>query len=680
MKSRMMRNKELKSLYGGFGGWALAAVLILAVGIGALVINFNGNDSRIAKTLETLLPLYGILIPLITMNTVTKEVKKGTIQYLDAIPGAGKAMVIGKFQALLIAFSLPFAVIALLPLIFSLYAEVQFLSSYLSIVAFWLLGVALIALGILISAYSENNKVAAAVTFCLIAIDYLLPSAAQMMPEGILPVIMKKLSLFYPFRYYAVNYVDIQAIVVYLVLAVLFMMLAVRRMEQRRVKRGPQYLGLAFTAAALVLCIVAGMLPTSVTVLDQSPSKMITVSENTKEILEDLDEDVEIWYVAKHGEENRTVEMILKRCDELSDHVTVKQVKGSAEEYAAGAVIVRADNNTFVLNSMEMYEHDYSNYTVDLSVKSYFVFEKALMATIQSATSDEVPVFYWVVNHMEMELEKDMENYLLQAGMHLKELNLEADAIPEDAAGIIISSPAFDFTENEVAKLSAYLEQGGNLTLLTDMSGMEMPNLDLLFEEYGVKKLNGLIVEGDPNHMASQEYPYYIIPSYLNHPMLAGMEMTVPTVMAMAHGIQVTGEGKESAVVYPMLLSSEASYMKFGVEISTLEPGENDVAGPFITGITIDDEENGAHINWFASSSMLVSACNEMVGNNDIRIVVESIKQGTELKPVDVEGKLLFSYGMDLGSGSTGKWTLLMIGLPIVFLLVGMLNQARRKQ
>lgn len=679
MKSRMMRNKELKALYGGISGWFIAAVMILVVGIGAMLINFNGNDSRIAQTLDTILPMYALVIPLFTMNTVSKEVQNGTIQYIDSIPGAGKAMLLGKFQAKLLAFSMPFVIICLLPLVFSLYGDVQLISSYASIFVFWLLGVMLMALGILISVYSENNKVAAAVTFCLIAIDYLLPSAAKMLPSGNVVQIVKNLSVFHYYRYYAVNYVNIRAILVYVVLLVLFLMLAVRRMNQRRADNGKKYAGTAITAVALVVCIAVNLLPAGMTMVDLSPAKMITLSDTSKEIMEKLDTDVEIRYVARQGEENRTVEQILARLEESSPYLTVKQVEGSAEEYEAGTVIVRANKNMVLLNSMEAYEYNYANYMTTGTMDSYFKFERALVTIIHSMTEETVPTFYWVTNHMEMELEYSMESYFYQSGLRLADLNLE-EGIPSDAAGLVIASPALDFSDNEVSILQSYLKQGGYLMLLTDMSGMEMPNLDRLMQEYGVYKQNGLIIEGSTNHMANPEYPYYILPNYLDHELFGQIkDLNMPVAMMMAHGIGYNGTESETIKMRPALLTSELSYMKFGVDIASLEPSEDDMPGPFLTGVTIEDTQSGAQILWFASSSMLVEACNEAVGNTDIKILTTFMKNACDYEVPVIEDKLMVGYEMDFGSSSTGKWNLLMMGLPMVFLVIGLLNKARSK-
>ena len=119
----------------------------------------------------------------------------------------------------------------------------------------------------------------------------------------------------------------------------------------------------------------------------------------------------------------------MARLEESSPYLTVKQVEGSAEEYEAGTVIVRANKNMVLLNSMEAYEYNYANYMTTGTMDSYFKFERALVTIIHSITEETVPTFYWVTNHMEMELEYSMESYFYQSGLRLADLNLE-EGIP----------------------------------------------------------------------------------------------------------------------------------------------------------------------------------------------------------------------------------------------------------
>ncbi len=233
---RTVYKKELKSLYRGLSGFAIAAVVLAAVAFGVLILNFNGADVRIGRMLNTILPFYVILAPLISMRAVAGEIESGTVRYIDAIRGDKSAYAAAKFAAVLTAFSAPFLLICLLPVVLGLYGDVNWISSYAAIFGFWLLGISLIAVGFLVSVYVGRSWMSAVMTFCLLTIDLLLPSVAAKLPDPI-RTILRNCSVFYQYRYLSVEILDLRALALYLALAALCLLLACRGFAGRGMKK-----------------------------------------------------------------------------------------------------------------------------------------------------------------------------------------------------------------------------------------------------------------------------------------------------------------------------------------------------------------------------------------------------------------------------------------------------------
>lgn len=196
-------------------------------------------------------------------------------------------MVVGKFLALLAFYLIPLAIICLYPLIFAQFGEVYLLTSYGSIFAFFLLGAALMAIGMFISSLTENQGFAAGITMLVILFDYFSVTLAentsatavgsfltllvlemllgfvirhltknenlafygslglvvitgiaffldQTKFEGLVPEIMTKLSLFELFDTFVNGVFDLTAIVYYLTVTGLFLFLSVQSLEKRR--------------------------------------------------------------------------------------------------------------------------------------------------------------------------------------------------------------------------------------------------------------------------------------------------------------------------------------------------------------------------------------------------------------------------------------------------------------
>jgi len=91
------------------------------------------------------------------MKVIAEERKQKTDQLLYSLPIKTTDIVIGKFLALLLVFIIPVAITAIYPLIFKQYGEVYLPTSYGSLLAFYIMGAALIAVGMFISCLTENK-------------------------------------------------------------------------------------------------------------------------------------------------------------------------------------------------------------------------------------------------------------------------------------------------------------------------------------------------------------------------------------------------------------------------------------------------------------------------------------------------------------------------------------------
>ena len=188
---------------------------------------------------------------------------------------------------MLVLFLIPMGIISLYPLIFSQFGDVYLPTSYGSILAFFIMGSALIALGMFISSLTDNQGLAAGIGIAIILFNYYSVSLSEQVSstaigaviatlvlilvlgaiiryltgnenlafwcsialialvavlfyldssafEGLLPELMAKLSLFDRFTTIVNGVFDITAIVYYLSIIVFFLFLSVQSLEKRR--------------------------------------------------------------------------------------------------------------------------------------------------------------------------------------------------------------------------------------------------------------------------------------------------------------------------------------------------------------------------------------------------------------------------------------------------------------
>ena len=278
---------ELKNYFHSLTAYVFGAGLLLAVGLGALRYNLQAAVSNFEFALSYFSIVLAVIVPILTMRVIAEERKQRTDQLLYALPITTTQVIVGKYLALLTVYLIPLCVIAVYPLVFSRFGDVYLLTSYGSILAFFLMGAALIALGVFISSLTDNQGFAAGIGIAVILLNYYSVSLSEYVSstvfgsvvalcvlvlalgavikyltknenlayavcfvliaaiaitafmdnakfEGLLPAVMTKLSLFDRFTGFVNGVFDMTSVVYYASVAVFFLFLSVQSLEKRR--------------------------------------------------------------------------------------------------------------------------------------------------------------------------------------------------------------------------------------------------------------------------------------------------------------------------------------------------------------------------------------------------------------------------------------------------------------
>jgi ABC-2 type transport system permease protein len=278
---------ELRNYFHTLTAYVFGAFLLAFVGIGAMLYNINSALSNFEYVLSFGCLIFVVIVPVLTMRVIAEERKQKTDQLLYSLPLTTTQVIVGKYLALLVVYILPLCIISLYPLIFAQFGDVYLLTAYGSIAAFFLLGAALIAIGVFISSLTDNQGFAAGIGIALILFNYYSVSLAEYISstakgtmialwvigillgiiirlltknenaayavtlvivvgsviiyfvksellEGILPTVMSTLSLFERFYTFVNGVFDVTAVVFYLTVIVFFLFLSVQSLEKRR--------------------------------------------------------------------------------------------------------------------------------------------------------------------------------------------------------------------------------------------------------------------------------------------------------------------------------------------------------------------------------------------------------------------------------------------------------------
>lgn len=278
---------ELKSYFHTLTAYVFGAFLLCFIGIGAMIYNLQAAVSNFEFVLSFASLIFVVIVPILTMRVIAEERKQKTDQLLYSLPISTTHVILGKYLALLVVYLVPLLIISLYPLVFSRYGEVYLPTSYGSIFAFFLLGAALIAVGIFLSSLTDNQGFAAGLGIAVILLNYYSVTLSEHISatafgtvvalmvvivaigvlvrymtknenlaygvaavllvlllavnwidssllEGLLPKIMTKLSLFERLNVFVNGMFDWTGVVYYLSVAVLFLFLSVQSLEKRR--------------------------------------------------------------------------------------------------------------------------------------------------------------------------------------------------------------------------------------------------------------------------------------------------------------------------------------------------------------------------------------------------------------------------------------------------------------
>ena len=404
----------------------------------------------------------------------------------------------------------------------------------------------------------------------------------------------------------------------------------------RRTFKAGGYTALACVAAiaiAVVAVLAVQSLPTTWTKLDISEKGTTTLSSESIERLNELKNDLTIYCVCEEGSEDDFVALLLDRYADASEKVSVVWrdpvlYPTFTSQYTTEEL---SDNSLVLVYGDDYRVIDYNDlYALDSATYSYtFDGESVITNAIIALTSESLPTVYVLAGHGSDTLSSTVSSTVESSNIQLEELNLLSEgSVPESADAVAIVAPETDLSTEEKDALASYLEGGGHLLLLTDYDDADMPNLDDLMNSYGLAAQDGLVVEGDPSSRLSG-YPYYLLPTIEDHDATASLaDKGTYVLFPLAHGITTIDQYRSSLTIEPLLLTSEAAYIKTNLNDSqTLDQEEGDIAGSTMVGAAVTEEVDSGETRlvWYSSSLFLDDQLDARVGGSNSQLLVDSL-------------------------------------------------------
>lgn len=174
--------RELGSYFNSMTGYLFIAFLLVMNGIYFMVYNLVSGQPRYATTLSSVILIFLLAVPILTMRSMAEERHTRTDQLLLTSPVSIRSIVLGKFFAMATVYAVPVAVSCLCPLVIKLNGTAYLAGDYAAILAFFLLGCTYIAVGLFISSLTESQIIAAVGTFGVLLLLFLWDGLTGYLP------------------------------------------------------------------------------------------------------------------------------------------------------------------------------------------------------------------------------------------------------------------------------------------------------------------------------------------------------------------------------------------------------------------------------------------------------------------------------------------------------------------
>jgi ABC-2 type transport system permease protein len=226
--------KELRAYFTSMIGYIYLSVFLLISGYIFSTGNLMSQNGDIKTYFASIFSLVIFLVPILTMRLFSEERKLRTLQLLFTMPVSISGIVIGKFLATLSVFCMGLAVTLLYPLILAWFGSVEgmvVLGNYLGMIV---LVSSCVAIGLFISALTENQIIAAVLSYSVLLALWLLDSAGQDIVKGSIGKFISYLSLNTHYREFTYGIFNPASLVFFLTLTALFLVFSIMVIDGRK--------------------------------------------------------------------------------------------------------------------------------------------------------------------------------------------------------------------------------------------------------------------------------------------------------------------------------------------------------------------------------------------------------------------------------------------------------------
>ena len=382
-----------------------------------------------------------------------------------------------------------------------------------------------------------------------------------------------------------------------------------RRLRESKQVRYGGYALLTSLGMVAVLVLVNLVVDQFGVEADLTQNRLFSLSDQTFQVLDNLAADVTVYQIGTTGRENPLIDSVLERYAKRSSHVKLATLDpernpGLAAKYEEegqvrpGGLIVDGGDRFRMISQFDIF-----NVNMQTRQATSLSLEQELTAALLYVTTGDLPTVYLLEGHGEQSMFQ-----LGMSGLNVRDLlendNYEVDTldlvsrdtIPDDVDVLLVVAPEQDLTAPEAERLDAWMGDGGRVVFVMQAARRAgLPNLDELLAGFGVRLVNGIIVEESGRHTPDSQV--FLVPEMTSHEIVSPMRSErMFIVMPAAGPIEELETKRRTLTVEPFLNTSEGSFLRTDFQVQSVEQQEGEPNGPFAIGVAITDNDLDGYI------------------------------------------------------------------------------------
>jgi len=233
--------REFKAFMQSAIGYVFMGIYLLVSGVYFSMYNVLSVSADIGSMLSNMEFVFMILVPILTMKLLSDERRSKTDQLLLTSPVSLWSIVLGKFFAACAVFLLTLVITFSYVVIIDIFGTPAYNEVIAGYFGFFLLGCALISVGVFTSAVTESQVTSAVLCFGMMLFLTFAGMMSSMMSTGLGAILGKVISIMDPYSRYtnfANGIISVSDVVYLLSFAGVFLFLTERVIEKRRWSEG----------------------------------------------------------------------------------------------------------------------------------------------------------------------------------------------------------------------------------------------------------------------------------------------------------------------------------------------------------------------------------------------------------------------------------------------------------